>query len=118
MKKLTKAQAKEYIQKALDGIPELKQLTSQSMEFRKWIRDTRIATSNIFGENSTQADEFRSIKYADTDVRRNPMVWVTPDTAYQRGLDSASALLSSMITEIDRWWPDNVQAPPAVEREE
>ena len=114
MMKPTKAQAKAYLQEALDQIPALKSLNAKSSEFRIWCRNTQITINNIFPADSGNAKEFASIRY---------IAMVIPSTvhddmeAYLRGLDRASDTLTSMITDIDRWWdkwwPDDVQQQTA-----
>lgn len=109
MMKPTKAQAKAYLQEALDEIPALRSLNSNSSEFRIWQRNTRIATSNIFGDDSSNAKEFASIYYIAMLI---PSSERQDTEAYLRGLDSASDTLDSMIVEIDRWWPNDDQVSP------
>ena len=113
MMKPTKAQAKAYLQEALDGIPALGHLRLDSTEFVKWRRDTWITVRNIFGKDSIQVKEFASVKYSA--VKNQPMMWNPEWQGYRRGLDKASGILESLVEEVDRWWLDDVQAPPAVE---
>ena len=66
-----KSKAIERLQKALDSIPELKQLDCDSSDFVKWRRNTRIAITKTFGDKSYQKREFGSISYV-TDI--NPTI--------------------------------------------
>ena len=115
MIKPTKAQAKAYLQEALDEIPGLRQLDFDSLEFTKWHRSTRIAMNYIFGADSQNTKEFKNIEYLlyypDEDVG---VIEIRDAEIYARGLHMASAMLESMVEEIDRWWPDDVQAAPGV----
>ena len=109
MTKTTKVQAMAYLQEALDAIPALRSFNSKSSEFRIWHRNTQIAINNIFGNNSDNAKEFASIHYIAMVI---PSSAFEDIEAYLRGLNRASDTFVSMIAEIDRWWPDNGQAPP------
>ena len=105
--KPTKDQAKAYLQEALDEIPSLGQLTHGSTEFIMWRRDTRTTIENIFNEDPGKVKEFDSIRYTAVVFEER-----LHREEYQKGLNRASAILESMINEIDRWWPDAVQASP------
>ena len=108
MTRPTKAKAIERLQKALDAIPELKQLKSGSPEFRKWRRDTEVALANTFGDKSRHIQDFTNIRYS-------PMFVPSSDSerreAYERGLNSASPVLESMIGEIEEYWEEEQQTP-------
>ena len=103
-----KSKARERLRKALDAIPELRNLQSDSPEFKKWKRDTRLALTNTFGDDSNHIHEFDVIDYYGP-------VWYpgAPDSvfqeAYAEGLESAAALLASMLEEIEEYWEDEKQ---------
>ena len=105
----TKAKAIERLQKALDKIPELKQLRRNSPDFEKWHRDTRIAIVNTFGNESNHEKDFNDISYH---------LWAfdigTLDSefqaAYEAGLDSAASVLESMIDEIEEYWEEDKES--------
>ena len=107
MAKPTKAKAIARLQKALDAIPELKQirdLQNDPPEFRKWRRDTEVAITNTFGERSRHSKDFTNIRYWPRAIRTmNPNSEY--HTAYMRGLEAAAAVLESMIEEIKEYWP-------------
>ena len=108
MAKPTKAKAIARLQKALDAIPELKQLKDlrgDPPEFRKWRRDTEVAITNTFGERSRHSKDFTNIRYRPQAIRTmNPNSEY--HTAYMRGLEAAAAVLESMIEEIKEYWED------------
>lgn len=122
MARPTKAKAIARLQKALDAISELKQLPYDSPKFTKWRRDTRIAITNTFGDNSRHTSEFGTINYAPNN---DPVVLAlfskdrtrTPDSisqrAYVKGLDLAAQILESMIDEIKEYWEDENQTSPS-----
>ena len=107
MAKLPKSKAIERLQRALDAIPELKSNPrfASSVEFQKWHRDTEIAISNAFTNEPSHVEGFSSIRY------RPSFYSLSGQTDYHgpylRGLDSASAVLQSMIDEIEGYWPDD-----------
>ena len=97
-----KAKAIEHLKKALDAISDLSNLQSGSPEFMEWRESTRVSISHTFGDKSNRTREFEKIYFS------------TPSpfyrTAYEHGLNSASALLKSMIEEIEDYWEDEKQA--------
>jgi hypothetical protein len=101
----------ERLQKALSIIPDLKNRQSGSQKFKKWKRDTEIAIEYIFDKGPRHIKDFNKISYSLPFCSAS-----TPDSAfhqaYLRGLDSAEAILTSMIDEIKEYWPDNTEPPP------
>ena len=76
---------------------------SSSPEFAKWKRNTKIAIDKIFGDTG-HGHEFGRIKY-------HPVALIAGDrsagpAAYRKGMESACALLESMIDEIEGYWGD------------
>ena len=110
MAKPSKAKAIARLQKALDAIPELRRLKPDSPEFTKWRRDTEVAITNTFGVESRHLQDFTSVHYF-------PMVAPVSESykrnIYINGLNSASAVLESMIGEIEEYWADEHQTPPS-----
>ena len=108
----TKSVALRRLRNALAGIPELTQLRHGSPTFKKWRRKTDIAITKTFGSNTRHTHEFSSLRYSQSDIVA--LTARTPDPyqeAYLRGLESANALLESMIEEIEEYWKDGEQAP-------
>ena len=101
-----KTKAIERLQKALDKIPELKHLQSDSQDFKKWRRDTRIAIANTFRNKSDHVGEFNNISFSLIALSTN-----TPRSKYQEayegGLESAASVLKSMIDEIEEYWEED-----------
>ena len=124
MARPTKAKAIERLQKALDAIPGLKQLPQRnsSPEFKKWRRDTQIAITNTFGDESRHIQDFTTISYglmvAAYGSERRMLFEPDPypvrrDNMYVEGLDSAASVLESMIDEIEEYWEEEPQTPPS-----
>ena len=111
MPRPTKTRARERLQKVLDAIADLKQLQRGSPEFDKWHRDTKVAIANTFEESPSKAKDFEDIRYHLSAF----VVDRTPESkfqeAYVRGLNSAAAILQSMIDEIEEYWEDDNQEP-------
>ena len=113
MTKPTKAQAKERIQRVLDKIPPLEDLSTDEPEFQIWRRDTRSAIENTFTDNPNHVQEFERIRYYPSSVLvgGDPFRRAQREReSYLRGLNSASALLTSMLNEIEEYWVDDVQS--------
>ena len=110
MARPSKAKAIERLKKALDTIPELKQLRHDSPRFEKWRRDTQVALTNTFGDKSRHIQDFTNIYYW-------PGYAPAPESkmrdAYVSGLDSAASVLESMIDEIEEYWEDEQQTSPS-----
>ena len=105
----SKALASQRLRRALDAIPDLKQQSWNSQEFMKWHRDTRVTINNTFGELSSHVQEFSDIQYS-------PQVVITGTGShsrprYVRGLDSAAAMIRSMIDEVEEYWQDDTPSP-------
>jgi predicted nucleotide-binding protein len=106
MARPTKAKARGHLRRALDAIPALKPAQSNSMEFEQWKRDTRVAIGRIFGEASSHVTEFINIFDAS-------LLFDDTQEEHVQDLGSASALLKSMIDEIEDWENDNETQIPS-----
>ena len=94
------------IQALIDQIPELKTLEYRAPEFTKWNRDTRIALENIFADQPERVTDFTRSSYflsaVSTGATESEL-----QLAYVRGLKEISAILQSMIEEIQVYWGDD-----------
>ena len=102
MAQTKKGKALERLRKALDEITEVKQLSTDSPQFQKWRRDTRVAITNTFGSDSEHIADFGAVRFFSFST--------TAQEAYARGLESATAVLESMIDEINEYWEDESEA--------
>ena len=105
-----KTRAKNLLQRALDSMPVLRELSVDSQEFIKWHRDTRVAIENIFGQNSSNAEDFNNINYTFMVVYQGDDKIYLYGEAYIKRLEQAEAILQSMIGEIKDYWSDDDQA--------
>lgn len=119
MTRSSKPKAIERLKSARVEIPKLKELPRFSPEFEKWRRNTEIAIENTFGKEGRHVDDFTRLNYwlaiFSTD---------TPDykfqQSYEKGLESASTVLESMIEEIEEYWDgeDNAERLYSSQRDE
>ena len=109
MAKPTKEDAIRRLQKQLDEIPGLKELRHGSTQFSEWRRNTRVSITYTFEEESSQVKDFQRIKYSDPMFVGGIDNEIYFQRAYVSGLESATAVLRSMIHEIQEFWPDNSQ---------
>ena len=114
MNQLPKSKAIERLQKVLDVIPKLKQMERNSPEFKKWQRNTKVAITKTFGNDSQHTTDFDNIRFHPGAYSLD-----NPGPAFQRaymdGLESAEAVLKSMIEEINEYWDDEDQTPTSSE---
>ena len=91
---------------ALEQIPRLKEARSDTRSFTKWKRTIEVAIEHQFGQKSSHYRQFTRIRY-------DPPIFTTSSgdevfqESYESGLDSASAILESMIEDIE-YWQDEV----------
>ena len=116
MNRPPKITAVTRLKRARDRISDLESSSSSSPDFKKWKRDTEIAIQNTFGEKSRHFEEFKAILYV-------PIMMVSgmPHSVYQKaysgGLQSARAMIVSMIDEIDEYWEeDTIQATETIDQ--
>lgn len=113
MAKPMKAQAIKRLRKALDAIPALEGLDTDSSEFKRWWRSTEIAITNTFGDESRHIQEFYNIDYFSSFASPPPG---EEDKTYLRGLKSATALLQSMIEEVEEYWEEDTEAAKVLKK--
>ena len=110
MEQRDKSKAIDRLRRALNKITELRQLSSDSPDFEKWKRNTEIVIERSFGRTSRHLNDFTNIRYF------SPVAIVSlhddgddhdDREFYRSGLQSAAAVLESMIEEVDEYWPNN-----------
>jgi len=93
------ARAIELLERQRSVGRQLQTENEDSAEFTKWRRDTEIAIEHIFGVESRNVTDFKSVSYTLN-------VWISgmPESAWHRayveGLRKADAILASMIDEV------------------
>ena len=117
MLRTNKSRAKDRIGRALEQLTTLSQLNSNTEEFMKWRRGTRIAICNTFGRDSDHFEEFQKIaftsrsgSYVDPTLNQRLAARV-----YDAGLVQARALLESFLEEIEEYeeyWDDYREPQP------
>ena len=104
---INEAEATAKLQRQLSNIDELKRLSFENAEFKKWRRDTEVVVKRVFGENSSQAKDFSIITYKNRYFSRISSPGYTTDSGaiyarqFVQGLDGAKAVLASFIQEVD-----------------
>ena len=111
----SKAKALERLDKTFQQSWHLDPASPWSPEFEKWERNATLAIDNVFGEGSSQSNEFlqkipRENEFLDDSGKFN---------GYGRGLRSLTSLLESMIEEVSEYWEDESLelAPPPVQED-
>lgn len=93
---------KERFSQQIARVAALKQVNSDSPEFRKWRRDTEVLIEQVFGSDTRHLRDFRDVDYS---LRVSYVD--TPEEeyqeAYRHGLDHAAAILQSFIEELDQY---------------
>ena len=107
MAKLNKMKAIGRLDKTLTQLRYVDSGSPWSPEFEKWERNATLAIDNVFGEGSSQSNEFfrkipRENEFFDDHQNYN---------SYARGLGSLIALLESMIEEVSDYWEDENLEP-------
>ena len=109
MEQTKKGKALERFRKVLDKVSELKGLPRSSPEFQKWRRNARVVIANTFGSESSHVVDFDKIRYS-LGIFTSGTPASEFQAAYERGLESARAILESMIEEINEYWEDESEA--------
>lgn len=99
---------KDAISKISRQIQEIRKVKATALfgaTYSKWQRDTRVALSNIFGDNKQPAREFKEL--LDTlNYKVNSISSEGQKGEYNKELERAEVFLESCIREIDEYWPD------------
>lgn len=119
----TKEDAIRRLQRQLDEIPRLQGLSHDSPAITEWKRNVENAITFTFPESSRHIKDFQDVDYdphiALVDDPLDPTSRHRNDhllqQAHIRGLDSAAAILRSMITEVKEYWRDDTKQPSAPE---
>ena len=107
MPRPTKQQAVARLRSALDELPSLKSSGSSSQEFMIWRRNTSMAIHHVFNSQN-RVKEFTSISWTSPTASRRRFV-------FQHGIDRSTALLKSMIHEIEEYWGDQTHTLTTIE---
>ena len=98
-----KAKALSRLSKMLERAKDIEGLSTHSPEFKKWQRDAAVAIRRAFGETSAYVAEFKDIRFTPAHVPAPTTHW---SEMYQSGLQSAEAMLKSMIEEVEEYWAE------------
>lgn len=88
---------------------EVGQLARADASFKQWQRNTELAIEHIFGTTTRHLNDFKSVDFTPSAYSMN-----NPEpafvAAFNRGKESARAVLASMIEEIDEYWPEHAES--------
>lgn len=107
MTKLTKARALDRLEKAIAEIDPLRDESTSSQKFQKWQRDTEVLLRHTFGDKSKHALDFEHITYTPFAIVSGGSNDSAFRIAYQNGLTTAAAMLTSMHSEVLEYWGDD-----------
>ena len=104
---MDKTTALSLVQEQLDLLRSFRD-ASVGPGFDRWHRDTRVVLERVFGKGSDQTEEFSGIRFTpmiltDEETRQR----VLDSEAFSKGVSQCTALLESIISEIERFWDDN-----------
>lgn len=102
------ARAIEILERQRQAAQGLRGKRRGSPEFHKWQRDTEVAIERVFMPGSRNINDFKSIRYSLSAFSSGTEDHVF-QKAYERGIDQADAILSSMIDEIRDYAPDHTE---------
>jgi hypothetical protein len=99
---LSDSQGIAILKSRLDEIRSVRGTGVSSAKFTKWKRDTEVCIERVFGTEARHNDDFKVIRYTPSSYSMsNPAPAYA--NAYERGLEKAGAVLSSMIDEIEQY---------------
>ena len=103
----TKSEATRRISRYLEELPQLMDLNSSASDFIEWHRNTRVAIVNTFGDESPHIREFVGIPFSGGIFAGDGWYEAGAKEAYRSGLSAASAILKSMLDEIEEYSLDD-----------
>ena len=107
---MTKNEALTKLKKIIDDIPNLYDYDWKSPELKKWQRETQIAISKIFNDYLHLQDFKKIAFYPSSTTQEKFESLLTKKLRYKNamryGLDTAKAILESMVDEINDYWKD------------
>ena len=103
---MDKSTALEKLKRQLDLAD---QIPRGSPAFHHWHRNTELAIEHIFGSDTRHLKDFRAVSYRPSSyslTNPNPAF----ESAFYAGLRAAKAILTSMMDEIEEYWPEQGSA--------
>lgn len=94
----------QVLREQASAIDQMKSLSAEEPEFKKWCRNTRVVIERAFGKEASQVLEFQNISFF-CGVAYPGMPDNVEEQAFASGLRSAKALLESMIQELQEYGP-------------
>lgn len=118
MPNLPKSTALNHLRKAQLDLLGLGPTPKRSLGFEKTLRDVRVAIREVFGEESSQMEDFHGIRFSAPPIG----IRVFPESQevknnrerrnqeyFDRGIKKLTSLLQSMMDEIENYWTDDTE---------
>ena len=120
MRKPAKERTLKRLRKSLTEIDDLWTKDEDSYEFQRWIRGARTAISNAFGDQSRHLSDFNSIDYTTPIGYWDDLGdrFEHTDDPFKKGLGLATAILESMVDEVEEYWEEVHLPEDALNRSE
>jgi len=100
--KISKEDALSKLRSLKDESLELEKKTYGSSEFQKWWRNTETELIHIFGDNTRNVKDFRSLPLHSSIYKSSPDQ-VASQNLYVNGLEKARILLETIMDEIEKY---------------
>ena len=116
MPNMPKNKAMNHLRKAQLDLLGLGPTPKRPSDFEKTLRDVRVAIREVFGEESSQIEDFHNITFSapSIGIRVIPESQETKNNRerrnqeyFERGIKKLTSLLQSMMDEIENYWPDD-----------
>ncbi len=107
---MKKTVALDYLAAQIGEIPTVEAAGRRTPEFTKWHRDTTVVIGEIFGPDHQNIDHFSQVSF-NLGIQTSRTTDADRHAAFLRGVNGARAVLESMQTEIERFWPDDEEVP-------
>ncbi len=106
--KVPKSKALEILRKRLSRISLLTYQSADSLEFKRWHKDTVHAIGKVFFPSMEEREEFEKIQFDDAAyIFGDDLDSQEQRKIFLRGLSEAKFMLNSLIERINDFWPQN-----------
>lgn len=106
------SKAIEIFERQRERIAGLRPGEMRSAEFKKWKRDTEVALQRVFGDSSRHVADFLAVRYAPSIIPLTGRSDSLFRDSFLKGLNSADAVLASIIDEVKEYDLGEQVMPP------
>jgi predicted nucleotide-binding protein len=113
---MDKSKSIEKLERQRKLLTDLQASGVDSAPFKKWKRDTELAIEYVFGKDTRHLPDFWSVGFTpgSYDMFDPDPEW---NAAFINGRQAATALLRSMIEEIEEYWTEEVKPQDHLEKQ-